>query len=93
MATYQYRCPGCGSFEVTRPIGQARREEACTACGHGSRRVFTAPMLTRTSGAVAGAQRTQEASAHEPRVVSEVPSARRVPARSADPRQALLPKP
>jgi putative FmdB family regulatory protein len=93
MARYQYHCPGCGSFEVARPIGQALREEACTACGRESRRVFTAPMLGRTPEPVARALRTQEASAHEPRVVREVPRARRGPTPTADPRHALLPKP
>jgi putative FmdB family regulatory protein len=93
MATYQYRCPDCGPFDLTRPIGEALREEPCTVCGNQSRRVFTAPLLARTSGALARALRVQEASAHEPRVVGEVPAARRGPAPATDPRHALLPKP
>ncbi|MDG9707176.1 FmdB family zinc ribbon protein [Streptomyces sp. DH10] len=92
MATYQYRCPGCGSFDVARPIGRALPEEPCETCGDPARRVFTAPLLTRTSAALARALRAQEASAHEPRVVTEVPAARRGPAPPADPRHALLPK-
>jgi len=47
MATYQYHCPGCGAFEVTRPIGEALHVEACAACGRESRRVFTAPIPTQ----------------------------------------------
>ncbi|RVX39024.1 putative FmdB family regulatory protein [Nonomuraea polychroma] len=93
MATYQYRCAGCGPFDVTRPIGQARPEEPCEACGHPSRRLFTSPMVIRTPAALARALQAQEASAYEPRVVDEVPASRRAPARSADPRHALLPKP
>jgi putative FmdB family regulatory protein len=93
MATYQYRCPDCGSFEVARPIGQALPEEACTACGHESRRVFSVPMLSRTPHGLARAVRAQEASAHEPRVVGGVPPARRPPTPGADPRHAQLPKP
>ncbi|NGO46143.1 FmdB family zinc ribbon protein, partial [Streptomyces ureilyticus] len=46
MATYQYRCPGCGTFDVIRPIGHALPQEPCDACGDQARRVFTAPMLT-----------------------------------------------
>lgn len=93
MATYQYRCRDCGSFEVARPIGQALPREACSACGRESRRVFTPPMLGRTPQALARALRVQEASANEPRAVGEVPPARRTPAPSTDPRHALLPKP
>jgi putative FmdB family regulatory protein len=94
MATYPYRCPGgCGSFDVVRPIGEALPEEPCAACGEPSRRVFTAPMLARTPHSLARALRAQEASAHEPRVVGEVPAAaRRGPAPPTDPRHALLPK-
>jgi putative FmdB family regulatory protein len=93
MATYQYRCPGCGTFDVTRPMGRALPEEHCATCGHQARRVFTAPMLPGTSAPLARALRAQEASAHEPRVVTEIPQARRRPSPAADPRQAELPKP
>ncbi|WP_030678552.1 FmdB family zinc ribbon protein [Streptomyces cellulosae] len=93
MATYQYRCTGCGTFDVTRPMGAAGAEEPCDTCGDRARRVYSAPMLARTSAPLARALRAQEASAHEPRIVTEVPSARRRPAPAADPRQALLPKP
>lgn len=93
MATYQYRCAGCGPFDVTRPMGEARTEEPCAACGHRSRRVFTSPMLTHAPSPLARALHAQEASAYEPRVVSEPPASRRGPARPADPRHALLPKP
>jgi putative FmdB family regulatory protein len=93
MATYQYHCTECGPFDVTRPIGQAPPGEPCTRCGDPSRRVFTAPMLARTPAALARALHAQEASAHEPRVVSTVPEGRRTSAPPADPRHARLPKP
>ncbi|TDT98103.1 putative FmdB family regulatory protein [Streptomyces sp. 846.5] len=93
MATYRYRCTECGSFDVTRPIGEARPEEPCQTCGDQARRVFTPPMIARTPVALAHALHTQEASAHEPRVVGAVLAARRRPAPPADPRHALLPKP
>ncbi|MFF0160596.1 FmdB family zinc ribbon protein [Streptomyces sp. NPDC005263] len=93
MATYRYHCADCGPFDVIRPIGRALSEEACEACGDQARRVFTAPMLSRTSTPLARALRAQEASAHEPRVVTEVPPSRRRPAPHADPRHAQLPKP
>jgi putative FmdB family regulatory protein len=93
MATYRYRCDACGPFDLVRPIGRALAEEPCAACGGPSRRVFTPPMLSLTPAGLARALGTQEASAHEPRVVGEVPPARRAPAAPADPRHAFLPKP
>jgi putative FmdB family regulatory protein len=93
MATYQYRCSDCGPFDVTRQIGRALPEESCATCGDLARRVFTAPALTRTSAPLARALRAQEASAHEPSVVTRVPPARRRTAPPADPRHTLLPKP
>ncbi|MBR7827223.1 hypothetical protein KDK95_12975 [Actinospica sp. MGRD01-02] len=93
MAIYQYQCTDCGPFDVSRPIGQALSEEPCEACAEPARRVFTAPMLTRTSAALARALGAQEASAHEPRVVTEVPPARRGRSPASDPRHARLPRP
>jgi putative FmdB family regulatory protein len=93
MATYRYRCAHCGPFDVIRPIGRALPEEPCEACSDQARRVFTAPMLSRTSAPLARALRAQEASAHEPRVVTEVPPTHRRPTPHADPRHAQLPKP
>ncbi|MGY1495224.1 FmdB family zinc ribbon protein [Streptomyces sp. QTS52] len=93
MATYQYRCPGCGTFDVIRPMGRALSEEPCETCGHQAHRVFTAPMLPRTPLPLSRALRAQEASAHEPRVVTEIPPAHHRPAPTTDPRQARLPKP
>jgi putative FmdB family regulatory protein len=93
MTTYQYRCPGCGPFDVIRPMGRALPEEPCETCGDRARRVYTAPMLPRTTAPLARALRAQEASAHEPRVVTEVPPARRRPAPATDPRLSQLPKP
>jgi putative FmdB family regulatory protein len=93
MATYRYRCTRCGSFDVTRPIGEARTEESCVDCGEQARRIFTPPLISRTPAALARAMHAQEASAHEPRIVGQVPAARRGPAPAADPRQAGLPRP
>ncbi|MEV0380353.1 zinc ribbon domain-containing protein [Nonomuraea sp. NPDC050643] len=93
MATYAYQCADCGPFEVRRPIGTAEPAEPCADCGAPASRVFTPPLLARTSPAEARALRAQEASAHEPRVVDGVPPARRGPAPPPDPRWAGLPRP
>lgn len=73
MAVYQYRCARCGVFEVSRPMGSARRAEPCAACGDESSRVFSPPSLARVSRPLARALAAQEASAHEPRVVRRAP--------------------
>ncbi|MFI0351250.1 FmdB family zinc ribbon protein [Actinomadura sp. 9N407] len=91
MATYQYRCAGCGPFEISRPIGTAEPAEPCADCGDPAARVFTPPLLARTSRPLSRALRAQEASAHEPEVVRREPMARPKP--PADPRHALLPRP
>ena len=93
MTTYQYRCRDCGTFDVVRPLGRALPEEPCETCGDRARRDFTAPMLARTSAPLARALRAQEASAHEPRIVTEIPPGRRRPAPAGDPRQSQLPRP
>jgi putative FmdB family regulatory protein len=93
MSTYPYHCATCGPFDVCRPIGEARPDEPCGACGRRAKRVFTAPMLTRTPKALARALRAQEASADQPRVVGAVPVSHRRPVAAADPRHAMLPKP
>lgn len=94
MAIYQYRCAECGPFDVSRPIGTAASAETCAACGGGASRVFTPPLLARTSRPFARALQAQEASAHEPQVVKRAPEAPRRPAAPpADPRHALLPRP
>ncbi|MBP8538101.1 FmdB family zinc ribbon protein, partial [Streptomyces sp. MK37H] len=79
MTTYQYRCRDCGTFDVIRPMGRALPEEPCETCGDQARRDFTASMLARTSAPLARALRAQEASAHEPRIVTEIPPGRRRP--------------
>jgi putative FmdB family regulatory protein len=94
VAIYRYRCAGCGPFDVSRPIGTAGPAEPCASCGGEAPRVFTPPLVTRTSRPLARAYDAQEASAHEPRVVSRPPAAPpRAPAPPADPRHAQLPRP
>jgi putative FmdB family regulatory protein len=93
MVTYQYRCPGCGFFDLALPMGDAGPEERCTKCGGNARRVFTAPSLTRPGRPLTRALDAQEASAHEPRIVTRPAEAPRRPAPPSDPRHALLPRP
>ncbi|MBT2209769.1 MULTISPECIES: FmdB family zinc ribbon protein [Actinomadura] len=92
MVTYRYRCSGCGSFDLALPMGQAAPERPCAECGGAARRVFTAPALGRAGSPLSRARAAQEASAHEPRVVTRSAEPRR-PAPPSDPRHAKLPRP
>ncbi|GAA2611901.1 FmdB family zinc ribbon protein [Actinomadura fulvescens] len=93
MVTYLYRCARCGPFDLALPMGEARPERPCARCDGAARRVFTAPSLSRSGDPLTRAMDAQEASAHEPRLVTAPPPARRRPTPPADPRHALLPRP
>ena len=62
MASYLYWCDDCGDWEIQRPIGTAERESTCPTCGATGRRLYTAPLLSRTPQATAGARMLEEAS-------------------------------
>jgi hypothetical protein len=94
MARYAYRCPADGDLEVSRPIGTAPSSVPCPVCDGPSHRVITAPMLGLADPSRTALIDRTEATRSEPAVVSSVP--RRPagrPARRADPRTALLPRP
>jgi putative FmdB family regulatory protein len=68
---YVFACPECGSFEVERPMAESGSRACCPACEREARRVFTPPRLARLAAPVRRALETEEASAHEPRVMTE----------------------
>lgn len=70
MPLYVFACPECGSFEVARPMAEASSRTCCPTCQGEARRVFTPPRLSRLATPVRRALETEEASAHEPRVVT-----------------------
>ncbi|MBB3085711.1 FmdB family zinc ribbon protein [Geodermatophilus sabuli] len=92
MAGYVYRCPRCGPWEVRRPIGTAESSGRCPGCGAEGRRVYTAPLLSRTAAPVAAARLREEASGDAPTVTTTVPRAAGRPA-PRDPRWDALPRP
>jgi putative FmdB family regulatory protein len=71
MPVYVFVCHECGSFELARPMAQASNRACCPTCQSEARRVFTPPRLTRLATPMRRALETEEASAHEPRVVTE----------------------
>jgi len=71
MPVYVFACRECGSFELARPMAEASSRASCPTCQREARRVFTPPRLTRLAAPMRRALDTEEASAHEPRVVTE----------------------
>jgi putative FmdB family regulatory protein len=71
VPVYVFACGECGSFELTRPMAEVSSWACCPTCQNEARRVFTPPRLARLATPVRKALETEEASAHEPRVVTE----------------------
>ena len=92
MATYVYRCPDCGPWEVRLPIGSADAASTCPTCGSTAPRQYTPPLLSRTAAPVAAARLREEASRDAPTVTTAVPRAAARPA-PRDPRWQALPRP
>jgi putative FmdB family regulatory protein len=71
MPVYVFNCPECGRFELSLPMARAAGTASCPRCVREARRVFTPPSLTRLAKPLRRALETEEASAHEPRVVTQ----------------------
>ena len=71
MPVYVFACPACGRFELTRPMTRADGAARCPECHQEARRVFTPPNHALLTNGVRRALGAEEASAHEPRVVSQ----------------------
>ncbi|MFD2419756.1 FmdB family zinc ribbon protein [Amycolatopsis pigmentata] len=96
VATYQFRCAEDGVFDVSLPMGTAGPQWRCPVCGSDAVRVFSAPMLSRTSRALVAAIDRAEKTRDEPDVVSAVPprSARTLgPMGAPNPALRRLPRP
>lgn len=78
MVTYAYRCPECGSVDMTFPLGQAPEQTACPRCGAWTRRRWTAPGLARLPRGIREAHAREERSRDEPEVVSRPGPGRRL---------------
>lgn len=95
MPVYEFRCESDHLHERVLPIAAEERTAPCPDCGGTSRRLISAPGLSRLATAQARAIGAAEDSAHAPAVVDRVPGAGdRRPARiTRDPRHARLPRP
>ncbi|MFC0506938.1 FmdB family zinc ribbon protein [Micromonospora costi] len=92
MATYEYRCPRDGAFEVRLPLGEAGAATRCPDCHGTADRVWSAPSLARTPRALGAALDRAARSAETPEVVSRVPGRRPAAAAPAHPAHARLPR-
>jgi putative FmdB family regulatory protein len=93
MATYDYRCPDCGSFEIRLAMGSATPELPCPVCGEQSVRIYTAPHLRQMDPALARARLAEEKSRDAPDVVTGPLPGRRRPTPRPHPALRHLPKP
>jgi putative FmdB family regulatory protein len=71
MPVYVFSCRDCGPFELSRPMAETGNAAHCPICLHEARRIFTPPGLARLATPVRRVLETEEASAHEPRVVTQ----------------------
>ncbi len=74
MPLYAFQCEVCGPFEERRPLSESGGPSRCPVCQGSARRLYTPPLLVRTSGPVRRARSLEEKSAHEPEVVQGPPS-------------------
>jgi hypothetical protein len=96
IATFQYRCPQDGDFEVIRPVGTATTHVACARCGRDAVRVFTAPLLSLAPRALMTAIDSTEKTRDEPEVISALPPRnvrKRTPMAPRNPALQRLPRP
>ena len=68
MPVYDYLCPECGPFEVSRPMAEYKLPHDCPACGFSSSRITSAPQLNIMPGSLRKAHARNEKSAHAPKV-------------------------
>ena len=69
MPTYEYKCPDCGIVEKLHAIGEAPFNEICPHCDSCVSRVFSAPLVSRSSDQLRAAFDRAEKSRGEPTVI------------------------
>lgn len=77
VATYEYHCDDCGTFERSMPMGSATQSAICPTCGRDGKRVFSVPMTYRTPESLAAMLTREEASRDYPEVIERVPPTNR----------------
>ncbi|GAA1354556.1 zinc ribbon domain-containing protein [Arthrobacter rhombi] len=77
MPLYEFRCPDGDVFEQSHPMDRRPDEASCPTCGQSSRRRMPSPRLSIAGGSAYGLIDATRRSAHEPEVVSTLPTAPR----------------
>jgi putative FmdB family regulatory protein len=93
VPTYGYACATCGAFDLVRPMAEAGDVGLCPGCGEPGRRVFGSPAVRSLDPALVRAVDASARTAEAPGVVDRLPSSRRGPRYTADPRHLRLPRP
>ncbi|MDA3647944.1 zinc ribbon domain-containing protein [Saccharopolyspora indica] len=96
MPLYAFRCPEGTEFDLSFAMREVPASVACPACGEPARRRVTAPRLSRAGSAAYRLIDSTAASAHEPAVVTSLPSGparRAAPRVSQNPLHSKLPRP
>lgn len=70
MPNYDFSCETCGVFEQRLRLDEAGEASPCPNCGEPSRRVYSMPAVSSTSGSRKKAQILNEKGA-EPKVVRQ----------------------
>lgn len=95
MPSYSFRCAQGCNFDALFSMSEVPNETECRVCGASARRAVTAPHLSVAGSAAFQLIDSTAKSAHEPAVVSSLPS--RGPGRSQpitrNPLHAKLPRP
>ncbi|AYY14259.1 zinc ribbon domain-containing protein [Actinobacteria bacterium YIM 96077] len=92
VAIYEYRCPHCGVFEISRAMGAAPPTHRCAHCGSDARRSYSTPHLASMPRPLADAVSRAEKSQDEPDVVTRAPRPADRSPRATDPRLKHLPR-
>ena len=69
MPTYEFECTDHGTFEVIRPMAEARSPAPCPECLQSARRLLSAPLIATGSVSARRVAAINERNQHEPRIV------------------------
>lgn len=94
MPLYEFRCPEGETAEAQFPMAQIPDAIDCPSCGQRATRRASSPRLSRAGSSAYGLIESTRRSAHQPEVVSSLPSAGRTPTRyTSNPLHQKLPRP
>ncbi|SNS96041.1 putative regulatory protein, FmdB family [Geodermatophilus pulveris] len=87
MPLYEFRCPGCGPFDLRRDMRDAPSTAPCPTCDQAAQRHYGVGVGSRPKGVLRDANRADRARVDRARtgepVVTGPPSGRRLPGAGA----------